>query len=236
MGNFVFRIDDATEHCNIANWERIESLLDKFNIKPLVGIIPNNEDENLLRYEKNPLFWKRVRKWVDKGWEIALHGYNHVYKTDCGGINPVQKRSEFAGELIEIQRMKIRKGIDILRNHGIDPRVFFAPSHTFDENTLVALAEESKIRIISDTIATKPYNMYGFTFIPQQVGKVRNLPFKLVTFCYHPNTMTEKEFTCLEKFLQKHHGKFINFPIIETKRKKSIFDKFLSNLYFSRRR
>ena len=29
----------------------------------------------------------------------------------------------------------------LFNNHGIDPKVFFAPSHTFDNNTLIAIKE-----------------------------------------------------------------------------------------------
>ena len=78
-----------------------------------------------------------------------------------------------------------------MREHGIDPKVFFAPAHTFDNNTLIALKECSNIRIISDTIANDIYTKYGFTFVPQQAGRVRKQPFRTVTFCYHPNTMND---------------------------------------------
>jgi predicted deacetylase len=87
-----------------------------------------------------------------------------------------------------------------MREHGIDPKVFFAPAHTFDNNTLIALKECSNIRIISDTIANDVYSQFGFTFVPQQSGRVRKLPFKTVTFCYHPNVMNDDEFVRLEKF------------------------------------
>lgn len=47
-------------------------------------------------------------------------------------------------------------GVAVMREYGINLKYFSALSHTFDENTLVALQEESDIRIISDTIATRP--------------------------------------------------------------------------------
>ena len=70
---------------------------------------------------------------------------------------------EFAGVPLGIQRQKIRDGVQIFREHGIEPDVFFAPSHTMDLNTIEALKEESKIRIISDTIADRPYSKWGMT-------------------------------------------------------------------------
>lgn len=117
-----------------------------------------------------------------KGWIIALHGYEHVFETTSGGINPVNNKSEFAGVNLEKQKKKISAGIEIFNENNIYPKVFFAPAHTFDENTLQALKDCSDIRIISDTIANDSYYYNGFTFVPQQSGKVRNLPLKLIHF------------------------------------------------------
>ena len=230
------RLDDACDQRDVRRWNRLEELLDKYNVKPLVGVIPNCEDAMMESYECDTNFWERVISWRDKGWTIAMHGYNHVYDTNYGGLNPVNRRSEFAGKSLELQKEKIEKGVAIMRKNGINPLVFFAPSHTFDENTLIALQECSDIRIISDTIANEPYTDYGMTFIPQQSGKVRNLPFKITTFCYHPNMMEEKHFEELELFLCKYHKKFIDFPIINSNRKKDVIDKILNLVYMRRHR
>lgn len=234
MKTLYLRLDDACEKMDIDKWRRMETMLDKYSVKPLVGVIPFCEDPSMKKYPFNNDFWTLVKKWISKGWIIAIHGFNHVYSTDSGGINPVNKRSEFAGEPLDIQKSKIRKGVEIFQQNGVKPEVFFAPSHTFDENTLIALKEESDIRIISDTIASKPYYYKGFTFVPQQSGIVRKLPlFKSITFCYHPNTMTEKDFKLLEQFLA--NNTFSVFPLVQTQRKKSLLDKVLTRFYFLRR-
>lgn len=236
MSKYILRLDDAAERMDITKWNRVEILLDKYNIKPLVGVIPNCKDPMMKEYPIDPSFWNKVNEWEDKGWIIALHGYNHVYCTSEGGINPVNSRSEFAGVPLEQQKEKIREGVKIFRKNGQNPQVFFAPSHTFDENTIKALKEESNIRIISDTVANKSYQQYGMTFVPQQSGKVRKLSFHLVTFCYHPNTMEEADFFLLERFLIKNNKRFINFPIKQSLRKMSIYDRLLKKMYFARRR
>ena len=234
MKKYLIRLDDACEWRDIKRWERIEELFEKYSVKPLVGIIPKCEDESLLTYPYDNFFWVVVKRWISKGWTIAMHGYNHVYISSVGGLNPVNKRSEFAGVAIEAQKEKIKNGVFIMRNHDIEPRIFFAPSHTFDNNTIIAIKEESNINIISDTIASKPYCYKGLTFIPQQSGRVRKLPFNTITFCYHPNSMTDDDFNRLESFLKKH--KISEFPIINSFRKKSLFDKFLSFVYFAIRK
>lgn len=237
MSKYIIRLDDACEKRDIENWNKIEDLLDQYEIKPLVGIIPHCEDPAMEKYPVDTDFWDRVESWIAKDWSIAMHGYNHVYSTRCGGINPVNQRSEFAGEPLAAQQEKIRKGVEIMRAHSIEPEIFFAPSHTFDENTLEALKTESNIRIISDTIAFDTYQDGDFTYIPQQSGSVRKLPFHTVTFCYHPNTMQQRDFEKLQKFLQDNRTKFIDSmqQVFKT-RKPGILDRLLKTAYFARRK
>lgn len=233
---YHIRLDDACEKRDIKRWNRIEALLDKYNIKPLVGIIPHCEDPMMDQYVIDELFWDKAKEWVAKGWVVAMHGYAHVFENQNGGINPVNKRSEFAGVPLERQKDKIRRGIEIFHMHNIVPQVFFAPAHTFDRNTLTALSEESNIRIISDTIANKPYKRWNFIFIPQQSGHVRKLPLNTVTFCYHPNTMEDNDFNSLERFIQVHLNAFQPFEAIETNRGYGIIDRILQFVYFIRRK
>jgi len=201
---YLIRLDDASEYMDVGKWDKIERLLNKYNIKPIVGIIPNNQDKELVsKYKKDFGFWNKTKVWQSKGWTIALHGYSHVCLTNEGGINPVNLRSEFAAIPLEEQKIKISNGIKIFEEQGLDAKIFFAPSHTFDMNTLEALRTESDIRIISDTIANDIYIMRGFYFIPQQSGHVQSLPFRITTFCYHPNNMSENDFKILDNFIKQ---------------------------------
>ena len=70
------------------------------------------------------------------------------------------------------------------------------------------------------------------TFVPQQCGSPRRLPFSVSTFCLHPNTMKEKDFEFLEKFLEKNGDKFVGFPCGNVERKRSLLDIALNELYF----
>lgn len=233
---YLLRLDDASEYMDVNKWLKMEVLLDKYEIKPIYGIIPNNKDLELLKYNKVDGFWNLMKKWENKGWTPALHGYNHVFETNEGGINPVNKKSEFAGVSLNRQKEKIRDGYEILKSNKIVPKIFFAPAHTFDTNTLNALKEESKIRIISDTIANDIYYKDEFYFIPQQSGYCRKLPFKMVTFCYHPNVMNDMDFFMLEKFIRDNKYQFIDFnKIILKKRRRVIIDEVLEKIYFKGR-
>ena len=76
----LIRMDDITENMNWKYMDKCELLFDKFNLRPLLGVIPENQDPELLKYPKNSNFWKRVESWKKKGWEISMHGYSHLYE------------------------------------------------------------------------------------------------------------------------------------------------------------
>lgn len=238
MSRYIMRLDDASEYMDVKKWERMKALLDQYHINPILGIIPDNQDETLISaYEKDNSFWKKMRSWIEDGWTPALHGCEHRYVTEEGGCNPVNARSEFAGLPYDEQAEKIHRGYEKLKAHGILPEIFFAPSHTFDAHTLLALKNETPIRVISDTIANDVYKSNGFWFIPQQSGVVRKLPFKVVTFCYHPNTMEEKDFDTLQEFLREHEKDFCEFHHnLLKERSLGTYDRVLRWLYFAKRR
>ncbi len=237
---YLIRLDDACPFMDSKKWHRMEVILDKYHIKPLVGVIPSNADPQTMKEAEDSFFWDKAHQWEEKGWSIALHGYDHVCITEGGmkGLNPFWKRSEFAGLPLEHQREKIRKGYEELQNHGFDPEYFFAPSHTFDENTLEAIRQETKIRIISDTIGRYPYKKGDFIFIPQISGHCSEIPLPgIYTFCFHPNVMKDTNFDTLEAFLKNHQAEFIGFDELNIKniRGKSFLDVVLSKVFFSYR-
>lgn len=235
MVRYLLRLDDACDTMDKDKWERVEKILDKNNILPLIALIPNNNDDNMVKQSKIINFKDIIERWKKKGWEIGQHGYDHCYINNCGGINPVNLRSEFAGTSLEKQLEKIQLGKKIiLEEYNIESNIFIAPSHTFDENTITALKENSIFKI-SDGKFLYPCKYKGVVFIPQQVGDFRKILFPGVwTFCYHPNEMKENDFIKFEKFLEKNKDKFITFKNIDLTNIKEItkFESLFSKLYF----
>ena len=224
---------------DLPRWERVLSILKAYNICPLIGIIPQCKDENFTtKYQHNPHFWELARKWQEEGYILAMHGFHHVYHASQGGLNPVHNRSEFVGLLYEEQAKKIRLASSIFAGQNIQPKVFFAPSHTFDSQTLAALKNETSIRIISDTIACNVYKDGDFFFLPCHMGKPRWLPLRFVGIALHPNEMKEEDFIRLESFLKVSASKCIkSFDEIQLlSRSYSLFDRLLRNVYFLMRR
>ena len=164
----LIRFDDISDHMNWRLMNKSEEIFDRYNIKPLLGVIPDNKDKEFLNYEKKENFWQKVRDWQNKGWEISMHGLTHVYdkETNKKDFFEYGGRSEFYGHPLEVQIEKISKGLKIFRSEGIKIRSFFAPNHTYDLNTFKALKENNLTNII-DGYGFFPYEEYGIHFIPQ---------------------------------------------------------------------
>ena len=202
----LIRIDDVADHMNWNYMKKTEALFDKLNIKPLLGVIPSNKDQEIFKYEKKENFWNQVRNWQDKGWEIAMHGYSHVYdketnKKDFFGYGG---KSEFFGHSFEIQKKRISKGLQIFKSEGIKIRSFFAPNHTYDLNTFSALKDNNILNII-DGYGLMPFKINNINFIPQLFYKEIILPFGIQSTQVHLNYWDENDFLKFEKFIIKNN-------------------------------
>ncbi|MCM0220079.1 DUF2334 domain-containing protein [Bacteroides fragilis] len=232
---YLIRLDDACPTMAKDRWQKIEYILDKYSIYPMVGVIPANQDHSLVLDEEDCNFWNKVKTWQKKGWSIALHGYDHIYCSNKAGVNPIHNRSEFAGLPLNSQKKKIKAGVDIFLSHGIYPLFFFAPSHTFDENTLIAIKDCSTIRMISDTPAFAPYKKSEFFFFPQQFGTFRKIFLPgYWTFCFHPNAMSDTDFDNFEAFIKKNVSLFVSFSDVDVTKLKSktFLDRCYASFYY----
>jgi hypothetical protein len=207
-------------------WQAMEELLDEFAIKPIVAVIPSNEDPGMIFDNPDSEFWQRVQRWQLKGWTIGLHGYSHVMRpTMVRQILPFYDRSEFSGLSYQDQAEKIRKGLAIFRKHDVVPKVFVAPAHCFDRVTVDVIRNESEIRVISDGIALNPFYQRGLYWLPQQLWDFSYKPFGVWTICVHPNTCTEIKANELRNAFTAHKDLFIGFEdVVLTRRYKSMLD------------
>lgn len=177
-----------------------------------------------------------VKRWETKGWIIALHGYSHEYKkvNKRDLIFPYYERSEFGGIDYKYQEKKIVKGYKIMLKNNISPKVWIAPSHTFDKNTIKILLRKTEIRIISDGIALFPFRKHDILFIPQQLWGFKQKKRGLWTICLHPNNLNNKEFIEIENLLSNkfYSKKFKSFEeSIKKERRIGIFS-ILFRIYF----
>tara|TARA_Y100000590_G_scaffold18275_1_gene21796 strand:- start:59966 stop:60730 length:765 start_codon:yes stop_codon:yes gene_type:complete len=226
---YLIRLDDIAENMRWDMMEKATNLFDKFNVKPVLGIIPNNKDPELLSYpKKNINFWEQVRSWKNKGWIIAMHGNNHVYDKVCPKIDYLGHggSSEFCSHTYENQLDKIRLGINKFESENIKIRTFFAPNHTFDENTLLAL-KSSGINEIIDGYGLMPYEENGIKFIPQLFYKTFALPIGIQAFQIHLNYFEQKDFDNFEKFIELNAKKIITYDQALSKLKNNLSHKIV---------
>lgn len=198
----TFRLDDIAPGLKRDNLIRFEEVFDKYGIKPMIGIVPMNEDMGLVVDKKYDNFWDDMIRLKDKGWKIALHGYRHVYVNENSGLLQANPFSEFAGIAYEEQKDMIFKGKEILEEKGLTPEYFMAPGHTFDENTLKALVANGILNI-TDGYSDRPYIRDGVTFYPCRLSDLR-VPSGIDTVCIHLNNWDDKDFDSLKAFLDEN--------------------------------
>ncbi len=195
---YLIRLDDACETMDHPRWARVEQVLDRHQVKPIVAVVADNQDRALAIGERDPGFWDRVRGWVAKGWTVGMHGYTHVmHPTQRRLLVPFYARSEFAGLSLSEQSAKIRSAWQVFMRQRVVPEVWVAPAHSFDAVTLQALHAETSIRVVSDGIAWDTYFEHGFHWIPQQMWAFAERKTGLWTVCLHPNAMTEAAIAAL---------------------------------------
>jgi predicted deacetylase len=203
-------------------WSRIEAVLLDRQIKPVLAVIPDNQDENLRFAPSRSSFWDEVRKWQGRGWTIGLHGYQHRFVTQQAGILGIHRRSEFAGVPLPQQEEKLLRALEIFRSNAVRPEVWIAPAHSFDWNTVAAL-QKLGITTINDGFAIAPHtDSRGLWWVPQQLWRFRWRPFGVWTVCYHHNRWTE--------------GQFAQFQIDVSARREAIADLPAISAGYARRR
>lgn len=227
-GRYVFRLDDISPDMDFNKFYRFKEILDKYDVKPIIGVIPANADRKLKEIgsrggvgvdtDEGPevgidetQFWSMVRhlNW-EKGWSVALHGFNHVYNSKSSGLLKYHNRSEFAGNDRALQQKKIIAGKEVLAEKGLKISAFMAPAHTFDKITLEVLRENG-IDVITDGYGLYSYIQEGITFVPQLFARPRKMPFGVYTFCFHTDELTDKDFIEAEKFLSDNWTDVITF-------------------------
>ena len=229
---FLLRIDDICPTLNWTVWQKIETLLIEEDVKPILAVIPDNQDPELHQGEFDEHFWDRVRAWQARGWTIGLHGYQHRYVTRNPGILGLNKYSEFAGLPLNEQRAKLEKAVDIFSREGVLPEVWVAPAHSFDANTIQALASLG-IHTISDGFSLYPHrDSQGMLWIPQQLWRLRPVPPGIWTLCVHLQD-EDPDLVNLRRIIQEIRGSVTSFPEIVgayAQRKESTLDTVFAAL------
>lgn len=81
--DYCLRLDDACPQMNAEKWKKMESILDEYKIKPIVGVIPENRDPDFVSVADEN-FWGKACEWQKK----AGRSHCMVYITSCIFTSP----------------------------------------------------------------------------------------------------------------------------------------------------
>lgn len=207
---YLFRFDDLCPTMLSERLERYLSIVLRYGVRPILAVIPANQDPALNLQAHDPNFWARIRSLESGGATIAMHGYRHQCTSRGRSLLGLHAETEFAGVEESQQRTWIRCGLSILRDQGLCPRLFVAPRHGFDGSTLRALAREG-LGILSDGFARRPFTRDDVIWIPQQLWEPVKKTSGLWTICIHTNTAPEPLEQKLERFLDQNAKHVVSF-------------------------
>jgi len=211
MSRYFFRLDDIASNMNWDNFNFLVSVFKKHGIKPLLAVIPDNKDSELLKYPANPDFWRIIKELSQDGWIIAQHGFEHLYKTGNGGVLKINKKGEFSGLDFKIQKTMIADGARIIKDRlSSISEIFVAPGHSFNKDTIKAL-KENNFNYISDGIALYPFEKWGIMWLPQVLWRPRRIWFGQITVLLHTNTEERPDLNEIEEFISKNRKMIGNF-------------------------
>ena len=229
MTKYLFRVDDISEFMRFDRFKKLRKIFIKYNIKPVLAVIPKNEHKKIMFEHKKRKYLVEELKYLEKkGWIIAQHGHTHELIGN-GGLLNINNFGEFGGLSFKEQAKKISEGKKILEKEGFSPKIFIAPAHSFDKSTLKILKKHG-MTLINDGIGLYPFQRDGFLFLPQITWQVRTFPLGMITIGLHPHELKDKDLLKIEKFIKKNRKNItdINKVIINFK-KKSAFVKQLYN-------
>jgi predicted deacetylase len=204
---YLLRIDDLCPTMAAQSWREWVALIEEFRLRPILAVVPENGDPALNCSPPDPGFWTRMRAMQAAGAAIALHGLRHACASKGRSVAGFGRPSEFAGVSEATQREWIRRGLEILRGQGLDPKLWVAPRHGFDDRTLRVLRTEG-ICALSDGLARVPFVRGGLVWIPQQLWAPVEKAAGLWTICVHPNTARAEDLLAMRAFLHVHAPQF----------------------------
>lgn len=222
---YFFRIDDITPWMNWENLNIIENIFEKYEVKPIIWVVPDNKDLKLDWYWKIDNFWWKIKQLQKKWWIIAQHWFEHKYETKNSWIIWLNDYSEFAGLSYDEQFEKISNWKKILENNlWIEIKWWMAPAHSFDEITCKIL-NKLWFEYITDWISLFPFEKYSLKWLPQQIWKPKKKWFWIWTICLHVNKYDKKILDEIEVFCKENKSLIISDP-----EKLNYKNNFINNL------
>lgn len=225
------RFDDINPRMNWDNFFLLKQVLEQYQIKSILGVVPDCKDKFLFTSQPIKDFFGYLRKCKAYGDTISQHGYTHLYDSKSKGLFGNTNKSEFAGNSLLNQIEKLSKGKKILQKESIWQPIFMAPNHSFDMDTLKAL-KKLNFTTVLDGFSLFPFKLKELVFIPQISSKPLPLFYPGISqLCIHINTIEEEDLKKLIIFVKNNHKKFITLKDIQISYSLlKFFDRLITSL------
>ena len=214
MAKYLIRFDDINQKMDWEKFYKIKKILEDYNIKSILGVVPRCKDDFLKVSFTLPNYYEYLRKCKSYGDSIAQHGYEHIFDTNQKGFYGSSNKSEFAGNSFQKQLEKLSLGKAILESESIWQPIFMAPNHSFDSNTVKGL-KLLGFKFVLDGFSFSPFKKEGLIFIPQISSKpLPKVTPSLSQLCIHINTISDHDLRKLISFIVSNHKDFIQLKDI----------------------
>lgn len=218
---FVLRIDDVVPTFPWRKFAPLESALAEAGIKPVIGVVPSNVDPTLSFERPRRDFWDAIRNWQSQGWTVAQHGLRHEYTSRGRDYLGRVRKSEFLGYPQVQQEDMLWAGRQILEAEGVWTGTFMAPSHSFDEATLLAL-RATGFHTVTDGWGVYPYERFGVTLVPQLFATPKSLGFGVFTICLHVGPMSDARVSEIADQVLEIAHRFTSLPEAAKRREPAV--------------
>ena len=225
MTQYIIRFDDINPNMDWEKFNQLKSIINKYKIKSILGVIPKCEDKTISKFPKYKNYFIDLQKMKSDGDLIAQHGYTHITDSKSKGLYGNEKRSEFSGLNYNDQYERIFKGKKILLKNRLWQPIFMAHVHTFD-NTTIKVLRKLDFKLITDGFSRYPYELNGIKLIPQISSMPLPTCLPLISqLCIHINNISDEKLKYLISFIEENNHLFIS-PIDALKlEKKNLLSK-----------
>ncbi|ABG05541.1 conserved hypothetical protein [Rubrobacter xylanophilus DSM 9941] len=176
----VIRLEDVSVHVPPERIIRIAGYLHEHRVPFAVGVIPAQrfEDGSVVELSERPELVRALRYAQERGGTVVLHGYHHTFGSgEDYEFWDERRDAPIAGETHAMYARKLEDGIRILRDNGLEPRLWETPHYAASPLAYRVFSGYFSHAIETrDPVGWLPYpsgpDPYGQTLIPENLGYI----------------------------------------------------------------
>lgn len=238
----LIRLEDVSVHVDPDRLIEIVNYLHSQQVPFALGLIPAQRynDGSVVGLSERPKFVKALRYAQDHGGTIVLHGYNHTFGSgEDYEFWDIENNAPLSGETWDTYAHKVEDGIRILRDHGLEPRLWETPHYAGSPLAYQVFSHYFSHAIENrEPVEWLPYpagpDEYGQMLIPETIGYInpaegwtvdaqleradllRIVRDGWAVGFYHPASIPQSELESLVKGLRQQGYTFVDLRTLPT--------------------